>query len=117
MVDVATTRYWARTVLSVFAAVLAIITPFWPDWIEALSGWDPDAHDGTAEKYIAAGLLVVAVALLAMAPRRTAALENSVGEIGDPWRALRSARDGRGYYQCALSSGSAFTTELEFKIK
>ena len=71
MVDAATTkhlrRYWAGTVLGVFAAVLAIITPFWPDWIEALSGWDPDAHDGTAEKYIAAGLLVVAVALLAMA--------------------------------------------------
>jgi hypothetical protein len=71
MVDPAPTkhlrRYWAGIVLGVFAGVLAIITPFWPDWIEALSGWDPDQHDGTVEKYIAAGLLVVAIALLAMA--------------------------------------------------
>jgi hypothetical protein len=28
---------------------------------------DPDQHDGTVEKYIAAGLLAVAIALLAMA--------------------------------------------------
>jgi hypothetical protein len=71
MVDAAPTkhlrRYWAGTVLGVFAGVLAIITPFWPDWIEALSGWDPDQQDGTVEKYIAAGLLAVAIALLAMA--------------------------------------------------
>jgi hypothetical protein len=27
----------------------------------------PDAHDGTAEKYIAAGLILVAIVLLALA--------------------------------------------------
>ena len=60
-------RYWAVLALGGFAAVLAVITPFWPDWIEAVSGWDPDQHDGSVENYIAAALLVVAVALLAFA--------------------------------------------------
>jgi len=60
-------RYWAGSALGVFAGVLAVITPFWPDWIEAVSGWDPDQHDGSVEKYIAAALLVVAIALLAFA--------------------------------------------------
>jgi hypothetical protein len=60
-------RYWAGLALSGFAGVLAVITPFWPDWIEAVSGWDPDQHDGWVEKYIAVALLVVAISLLAFA--------------------------------------------------
>jgi len=60
-------RYWAGLALGAFAGVLAVITPFWPDWIEAVSGWDPDQHDGSVEKYIAVALLVVAVALLVFA--------------------------------------------------
>ncbi len=60
-------RYWAGSALGGFAGVLAVITPFWPDWIEAVSGWDPDQHDGSVEKYIAAALFVIAVAVLAFA--------------------------------------------------
>jgi hypothetical protein len=40
---------------------LAVLTIFWPDWIEALTGYDPDQHDGTVE-----GLIVIA--LLSSAP-------------------------------------------------
>jgi len=39
------------------------MTIFWHDWIEALTGWDPDQHNGAAEWLIVAGLLVVAVAM------------------------------------------------------
>ena len=31
------------------AGILGILTIFWHDWIEALTGWDPDQHNGTVE--------------------------------------------------------------------
>jgi hypothetical protein len=39
----------------------ALLTIFRPDWIEALTGYDPDQHDGAVE-----GLIVIA--LLSSAP-------------------------------------------------
>ena len=47
--------------LAGFCGGLALLTIFWPDWIEALTGYDPDQHNGTVE-----GLIVIA--LLASAP-------------------------------------------------
>ena len=47
--------------LAGFCGGLAVLTIFWPDWIEALIGYDPDQHDGTVE-----GLIVIA--LLSSAP-------------------------------------------------
>jgi hypothetical protein len=47
--------------LAGFCGGLAVLTVFWPDWIEALTGYDPDQHDGTVE-----GLIVLA--LLSSAP-------------------------------------------------
>lgn len=47
--------------IALFCGVLAVLTIFWPDWIEALIGYDPDQHDGTVE-----GLIVIA--LLSSAP-------------------------------------------------
>jgi undecaprenyl pyrophosphate phosphatase UppP len=49
--------------LTVFVGVLAVITIFWHDWIEALTGWDPDQHNGTFEIYIIIGLALIAVVL------------------------------------------------------
>ena len=40
---------------------LAVLTIFWPDWIEALTGYDPDQHDGTVE-------WLIVIALLSSAP-------------------------------------------------
>lgn len=45
------------------AGVLGILTIFWHDWIEALTGWDPDHHDGGVEWIVVVGLLAVAAAL------------------------------------------------------
>ena len=45
------------------AGILGILTIFWHDWIEALTGWDPDNHSGAVEWIVVAGLLVAAVTM------------------------------------------------------
>ena len=55
---------------------LAIVTPFAPDWIEVVSGWDPDQHDGSVERLIVIGLCCVTALSLLLAAlewRRTQA--------------------------------------------
>jgi hypothetical protein len=54
-------RVRLEAAIAVLAGALGILTIFWRDWIEALTGWDPDHHNGSAEWLIVAGLLVVAV--------------------------------------------------------
>src|SRR3954452_16747599 len=48
-------RFWGETAVAVVCGVLAIATVFWQDWIEALTGFDPDHHGGSAEWLIVAG--------------------------------------------------------------
>ena len=55
--------------LALSAGALGIITIFWHDWIEALSGWDPDQHSGSVEWAVVVVLLVVAVAIGLVARR------------------------------------------------
>jgi hypothetical protein len=43
-----------------FCGVLAVLPVFWPDWIEALTGFDPDQHEGTVEWLIVIALLSTA---------------------------------------------------------
>jgi undecaprenyl pyrophosphate phosphatase UppP len=45
------------------AGILGILTIFWHDWVEALTGWDPDQHSGSVEWAVVVVLLVVAVAM------------------------------------------------------
>jgi hypothetical protein len=47
--------------LAGFCCGLAVLSIFWPDWIEALTGYDPDQHDGTVE-------WLIVIALLSSAP-------------------------------------------------
>ena len=35
--------------LAAMTAALGIVTIFWRDWIDILTGWDPDHHSGGAE--------------------------------------------------------------------
>jgi undecaprenyl pyrophosphate phosphatase UppP len=51
------------------AGILGILTIFWHDWIEVLTGWNPDNHSGGVEWIVVVGLLVIAVAL-GLAARR-----------------------------------------------
>lgn len=57
------------------------MTIFWRDWIEFLTGWDPDHHNGTAEWFIVVALLAVAAAA-GLAARRN-------------WRLLAATGTGR----------------------
>jgi len=45
------------------AGILGILTIFWHDWIEILTGWDPDNHSGAVEWIIIVGLLVATLAM------------------------------------------------------
>jgi undecaprenyl pyrophosphate phosphatase UppP len=55
--------------VAVFAGVLGVVTAFWHDWIEALTGWDPDHHSGSIEWLIVVALLAVAIAVGLLARR------------------------------------------------
>lgn len=51
------------------AGILGVLTIFWHDWIEALTGWDPDHHNGGAEWIIVVALLAIAVGIGLLARR------------------------------------------------
>ncbi len=72
--------FWSEIGLAAITGVLALITPIFPDWIEFLSGWDPDQHDGSVERLIVVGLLLVSGAIFALAAvdwRKMAASESA----------------------------------------
>ena len=60
-------RFWAEIVMASFTGLLGLITPFFPDWIEAVSGWDPDQHDSSVERMIVIGLCVLSIAIFSLA--------------------------------------------------
>jgi hypothetical protein len=60
-------RFWFEIGMASTTGLLALITPIFPDWIELVSGWDPDRHDGSVEWLIVVGLLVVTVVMVALA--------------------------------------------------
>jgi hypothetical protein len=51
------------------AGILGLLTIFWHDWIEALTGWDPDHHNGSVEWIIVVVLLAIAVGIGLLARR------------------------------------------------
>ncbi len=52
-----------ETLIALAAGALGIITAFWHDWIEMLTGWDPDRHNGSVEWLIVIVLLVAAAVM------------------------------------------------------
>jgi hypothetical protein len=54
-------RFWFEAGLGSLCGFLAILTLFWRDWIEAMSGFDPDRHSGSLEWAVVAGLLLACV--------------------------------------------------------
>lgn len=57
---------WWFAVTAVLAGALRLLTIVWPDWIERLTGWDPDQHSGSFEIFVVALLLLAATALGAL---------------------------------------------------
>ena len=68
-----------ETVVAMILAVLAMVTLFWPRWIESLTGLEPDAGSGGAEWGIVAlfAVLALAAGLLVRRDYRVAALRSS----------------------------------------
>ncbi len=58
-----------ETAVAAVAGLLGILTIFWHDWIEALTGWDPDHHNGSFEWLIVVFLLGIAAAMGLIARR------------------------------------------------
>jgi hypothetical protein len=54
-------RFWLEAGLALLCGVLALVTVFWRDWIEALTGFDPDHHNGSLEWLIVGGLFAACV--------------------------------------------------------
>jgi hypothetical protein len=63
-------RFWVEAVVAALGAVLFVVTVFTREWIELLSGFDPDGGNGAAEFALAIGLLGAA-AVSALSARRT----------------------------------------------
>ncbi len=61
--------FWAESGLACMSGVLAVLTAVWPDWIEALTGFDPDHGGGAFEWILAVGCGLSALVLGAIARR------------------------------------------------
>ena len=63
-----------RTRLAILSASIAIpsvvLTAALPSWIEFMTGWDPDGHNGSVERLMVAGLLMLAALAFALASRK-----------------------------------------------
>ena len=62
-------RFWAEAISATATAVLASLALLWPDWIEPLTGINPDHGNGSFEWMLVIGLGVVSAALSLLAWR------------------------------------------------
>ncbi len=56
-------------VLAALLGAATILTAVWPDWIEGLTGFDPDGGNGSIEWLIVAVLAVATIVVAALARR------------------------------------------------
>jgi uncharacterized membrane protein YidH (DUF202 family) len=56
-----TLLFWVETGLALLSGCLFVVTLVWPDWIEALTGFELDDHSGSVEWGIVITLLIVSV--------------------------------------------------------
>lgn len=76
-------RVRIEIVLSAVLAVATVLTAVWPDWIEGLTGWDPDHGNGSAEWLIVAVFAVITVVVTVLARRDLRAVRRRAS-IGTP---------------------------------
>lgn len=56
-------RFWLEAVLAALAGALGLLTFVWRNWIEVMSGIEPDHGDGSVEWLVITALLAIAAAL------------------------------------------------------
>jgi hypothetical protein len=56
-------RFWVESILASVTGVVAVLTIFWSQWIEAVFGVDPDSGNGSAEWLVVVFLMIVTVTL------------------------------------------------------
>lgn len=56
-------RFWLESIFGSVTGIVAVITLFWRDWIEAVFRIDPDNGNGSAEWLTVLVLLLVTVTL------------------------------------------------------
>jgi uncharacterized protein involved in cysteine biosynthesis len=61
-------RFWLESGLALGCGILAVVTLVWRDWIELLTGFDPDHHSGWLE-WLLVAVLAVACLLVGVAAR------------------------------------------------
>jgi hypothetical protein len=54
---------WAEAAVALLAGEVGILTITWPDWIEALIGWNPDRYNGSVEWLISLIALALAITM------------------------------------------------------
>jgi hypothetical protein len=67
--------FWIEAILAGASALFLVLTLFWDEWIEIISGASPDKGDGSLEWTIAIAFVVCAAVFSALARnewRRTA---------------------------------------------
>jgi hypothetical protein len=52
-------RFWLESALAASCGLLASMTVFWRDWVEAATGFDPDRRSGSFEWALVAALLLL----------------------------------------------------------
>lgn len=62
-------RFWFEAITGVIGLALFVLTLFTREWIEALTGWDPDGGNGSLELAFAFALLAVSAASMLAARR------------------------------------------------
>jgi hypothetical protein len=59
-------RFWFEAITGAIGLALFVLTLFSREWIEELTGWDPDGGNGSLEIALAVGLLAIsAISMLA----------------------------------------------------
>jgi hypothetical protein len=62
-------RFWLESICGSVTGIVAVITLFWHDWIEAVFRIDPDSGNGSAEWLIVLAVLLTTVTLASGARR------------------------------------------------
>ena len=62
-------RFWFEVTTAAIGLILFVVTLVSREWIEALTGWDPDGGSGALELALALSLLAVSAAWMLAARR------------------------------------------------